>query len=311
MKAIELHIAATIKRLKKINLAHKLVYGDSEIAYFKHYGLDFPTVDHYFGLLRYKTCNIASHIFVPNRYRATVVLVHGYLEHSGYFKHAVRRLLEERYAVVLFDLPGHGLSSGSPATIRDFSIYAKVLEHVVCFCAKKIKTPIHIIGHSMGCSAVIELLLTKGAKDVDKVILAAPLVHPSMWPITKLAYNVLVPIVKKVPRMFPVHSSDKKFMQFTLFNDPLLRKEIPLHWVHSMFRWNGHLERYRASPKDIKIIQGTKDAIVDWKYNVSYLKKKFPNACVYDIKDANHQLFNEAVKYRKKTLDAIIRYLKK
>jgi alpha-beta hydrolase superfamily lysophospholipase len=215
MQAIARQIAAARKLLRPLDLSRKPVYREEVREYFKYYGLDFPRVAHYFGLLRSQKARLATHVFVPKRYRATVVLVHGYLEHGGYFRHAVRRLLEERYAVVLFDLPGHGLSSGSPATIRDFSQYAQALALVVRFSAAELKKSVHLIGHSMGGSAVIELLLAGDAGDVDKVVLAAPLVHSSMWAATKLAYPLLAPLVEKVPRMFPALSHDRKFMEFT------------------------------------------------------------------------------------------------
>ncbi|MHB9156068.1 MAG: alpha/beta hydrolase [Endomicrobiales bacterium] len=311
MEPIERHLIETKKRLKRLDLSRTSGFSEPEKHYFKYYGLDFPGARHYFGLLRLKRCGLATHVFVPGKHRATVVLVHGYLEHGGYFKHAARRLLKEGYAVVLFDLPGHGLSSGAPAAVRDFSAYAGALERVVRFSAARLKTPVHLVGHSMGCSAVVELLLARGHESAGKVVLAAPLVHPNLWPVVKLAYRVLSPFAKSLPRPLPVHSSDRKFMRFTLFQDPLLRKEIPLHWVRSLFRWNEHLEKYGASSKEVYLIQGTGDAIVDGKYNAARLKKNFPAAVLYRIENANHQLFNEAPRYRARTLNAIVRYLAK
>jgi alpha-beta hydrolase superfamily lysophospholipase len=311
MLPIHKHIAAVRKGLKPLSLIRKAAFLEAEWEYFRHYGLDIPGAEHHFGVIAHTPFKLASHVFVPKKCRGTAVLVHGYLEHSGYFRHAAQRLVKEGYAVVLFDLPGHGLSSGSPATIRDFSFYAAALDRVVRFSARKLKAPLHLVAHSMGCSAAVELLLTKTSEHIGKVVLAAPLVHPRLWPATKFAYTVLSPVVKKVPRAFPFLSSDKDFIYFTLFRDPMLRKEIPLHWVHSMLRWNEHLARYSASDKELRIFQGTNDLLVDWKYNLAYLKTKFPNARVRTIKDANHQLFNESEKIRTKTLDAIVEYLKK
>lgn len=309
MQDIERAIAQTRKRLKTIDPGREPAADGPEREYFTYYGIDLPGARHAFGLLRTKRSDLALHVLRPRPYRATVVLVHGYLEHGAYFRHAARRLLAEGYAVVLFDLPGHGLSSGSFATVRDFSEYAAAVDRVVRFAEKTLRKPVHLVGHSMGCSAIVELLLTKKAAAVRRVVLVAPLVHPAHWALTKAACSLFSRVVAKVPRMFPVHSSDREFMLFTLFKDPLLRKKIPVPWVHAMLRWNRRLEAYPASPKEVLMVQGTGDTIVDGKFNIAFLRKKFPNARTYLIERANHQLFNEAAPYRNKALNAIVRYL--
>jgi lysophospholipase len=309
MLPIEPPIAIIKKRLKRIDLSRVPVSHDSEKAYFKYYGLDFPAVSHHFGLLRHRRFTLATHIFLPKNYHASVVMVHGYLEHSCYFKHAVRHLLKEGYGVVLFDLPGHGFSSGPPAAISNFAFYADALDHVIRYCRKRLKKPLHLVAHSMGCSVAVEFLLAGRHEGIDKTILVAPLVHPTLWQATRFAYRVLNPIITKVPRAFPVLSSDKEFLLFSAFRDPLLRKKIPLQWVHALFRWNERLAKYPKSQKKVFIIQGTHDLLVDGEYNVAYLKNKFPGAVVSRIKNANHQLFNESPSFRTPLLRLIKKYL--
>lgn len=310
MNAIGPSLAQVRKRLKKLDLGREQVYGLPELEYFYYYGLDIPDVRHWFGLLRSDGRDLATHVFVPKRYRAAVVLVHGYLEHGAYFRHAARALLAAGYAVVIFDLPGHGFSSGSFAVIRDFSAYAKATAAVMRFAGRALKKPVHLVGHSMGCSAIIELLLAGKPPGTGKVVLAAPLVHPAHWALTNSVYKLISPVVLKVPRMFPIHSSDREFMLFTLFKDPLLRKNIPISWVRCMLRWNKNIEKYAPSDKKLLVIQGTADAIVDAEFNVAFLRKKFPLARTYRVERANHQLFNEAKPYRTRTLNAIVRFFK-
>ena len=49
--------------------------------------------------------------------RGTVFVLHGYYDHGGLYGTLLRYLLHKGYGVVLFDLPGHGLSSGDRAAI--------------------------------------------------------------------------------------------------------------------------------------------------------------------------------------------------
>src|SRR3990172_11704010 len=49
---------------------------------------------------------------------AAVVIVHGYAEHSGRYRHVAERLVAHGYAVHAYDLYGHGRSEGRRAFVR-------------------------------------------------------------------------------------------------------------------------------------------------------------------------------------------------
>jgi hypothetical protein len=63
--------------------------------------------------------------------KATVIIVHGYLDHSGLYGRLIRWSLEQNYNVICFDLPGHGLSSGEPANIDSFATYTHIFRQVI------------------------------------------------------------------------------------------------------------------------------------------------------------------------------------
>ena len=65
-------------------------------AYFSHYDLDCgPEVQHLFGSFSSGKYTLAAHLYRPAHYEATIILFHGYMNHTGQFKHLIRRLLEE------------------------------------------------------------------------------------------------------------------------------------------------------------------------------------------------------------------------
>ncbi len=68
-------------------------------------------------------------VFQPERDvpLGTVFLLHGYLEHSGIYQPIIREILDQGFSVLTYDLPGHGLSDGSPASIQNFDHYQHVL----------------------------------------------------------------------------------------------------------------------------------------------------------------------------------------
>jgi hypothetical protein len=56
-------------------------------------------------------------------------------------------------------------------------------------------------------------------------------------------------------------------------------------------------------------MQGDKDVIMDWKYNVKQVIAHFPNGKTYLLAGANHNLVNEVVGVRARMLHHIKRYL--
>ena len=62
-------------------------------------------------------------LWKPPQSKGSVVIVHGYLDHTGLYGHLIKQLLERQLTVVCFDLIGHGLSSGEPASIDSFDQY--------------------------------------------------------------------------------------------------------------------------------------------------------------------------------------------
>ncbi|MEB3734885.1 alpha/beta hydrolase [Halopseudomonas pachastrellae] len=65
--------------------------------------------------------------------------------HMGLYRHLIQWGAGAAYAVLAFDLPGHGLSSGERASIDCFLRYQKVLDGV-CWskpCSGSCRRPAH------------------------------------------------------------------------------------------------------------------------------------------------------------------------
>ena len=88
-------------------------------AYRVFYQLD--TIDrngktqHRIGTITSSEYRLVAQYWLPEKAHATVLIVHGYYDHIGLYRHVIRFFLEQGYAVLGFDLPGHGLSSGARA----------------------------------------------------------------------------------------------------------------------------------------------------------------------------------------------------
>ena len=286
-------------------------YPDSVIDYFKFYGLDFDSndVDHFFGTFESGGLTLVGHIYKPQKYKATVFLLHGFFDHCGQLNHLIKYLLEQDYAVACFDLPGHGLSGGERAAIDDFSQYSRSLTDFIDVAKEQLAGPYHFIGHSTGAAAGLDYLFTHQESIFDKVILAAPLVRCIAWQQTKIAYQKKISFIKSIPRIFCKSSSDKEFLAFIKNKDPLQSRQLTLKWVRALRSWNERIASLPVSNKSVKVIQGTSDTVVDWKFNIEFIESKFSDVDVTLIEAGRHELFNESMEIRSKVMTQITTYL--
>ncbi|MEN8127482.1 MAG: alpha/beta hydrolase [Planctomycetota bacterium] len=286
-------------------------YSAETMAYFAHYGLDGDWCDaeHRFGSFESADFTLAANLYKPAQYTATVVLLHGYLNHTGQFRHLIHFLLDNNYAVAVFDLPGHGLSSGETARIDSFAQYITATQDFLALVKDQLSGPYHAVGFSAGAAILIEMLLESIADDFERIVLAAPLIHWAAYEQSKVTYKLYSSFTDRVARYHRKNSSDKEFLAFNKKQDYLHARELSLKWVKALFNWNDKIEPMAPCDREVLVIQGDKDGTVDWKYNLKLIAEKIPNAEVKKIPGANHELFNEAPEYKQQALDFIGDYL--
>ncbi len=279
-------------------------------AYFAYYGLDFGRdAVHLFGSFESGGIPLAAHLYRPARYEATVIGLHGYLNHSGQLRHLIGSLLEAGYAVAVFDLPGHGLSGGPTARIDDFEQYITALDDFMKIVRPRLHGPYHAVGFSTGAAILIDLPLTGRDNPFEKIVLAAPLIRWTAYEQSRKTYKIYSRFTDKITRFHQKNSSDKEYLVFSKTRDYLHADHLSLSWVRALFDWNEKLTVLPACQKPVLILQGDKDSTVDWRYNLDLLGEKFPRGEVQLIAGARHELFNESMEYRQLVLQSVKTYL--
>jgi alpha-beta hydrolase superfamily lysophospholipase len=274
---------------------------DATRAYFSYYGLDLPATQHVFGTVRSGAYTLAVHAFVPAQAKATVVLVHGYYDHAGIWRHVLRRLVDTGYAVMLYDQPGHGLSDGDRASIGDFGEYVKAFGDVLDVCRTHLPPPIHVVGHSLGAGIVMDRLMNTDPPEVRQVVLLAPLIRSAAWGLSGIGYALTPAWVTSLPRIFRRNSSDAAFRR-AVKEDPLQYRRVPQAFVRAHRAWAARMEGYPSSARRVTIIQGDRDTTVAWQYNLGFVQRKFPQARSVMIHGGGHQLMNERTPLRAEVL---------
>jgi alpha-beta hydrolase superfamily lysophospholipase len=287
-------------------------YGKPIQAYFRHYGLDFektlPGVIHRFGLIEAGNYQLATHYWQHPRARGTCFIVHGYLDHSGQFGKIIRQCLERQYSVVIFDLPGHGLSTGIPVSIHNFSEYQLALKAIIERFANEAPQPWQLISQSTGSSIAMDYVITEGVPSFQKVVLLNPLVRPANWSRTAFLQSVLKWFTPRVPRSFAANSHDVDYLRFVREDDPLQSRSIALSWIGALKLWLNRFELLPASAFDILIVQGEADETVDWRYNMDVIRKKFPQSHILRLRQGKHHMANEIAEIQQPMWAAIDLY---
>ncbi|MDH0745669.1 alpha/beta hydrolase [Pseudomonas sp. GD03842] len=243
---------------------------------------------------------IVTQLWTPEQPVATLVLVHGFYDHMGLYRHVIEWALGLGFAVISCDLPGHGLSSGTRASITDFAEYQAVLERLFAEAdALRLPKPWHICGQSTGGAIVIDHLLHHGdASPIDgQSILLAPLVRPRGWTWSKVSYYLLRAFVKGIDRRFSENSNAPAFLPF-LMADPLQPRRLPTEWVGALAKWIVRIESAPHSARSPLIVQGESDMTVDWSHNLAVLNEKFAHPQIFMMHEARHHLANELPELR-------------
>lgn len=304
-------IKRIVSDLQPLDFSRQRPHTSSEKRYFRFYGLDFEGTRHLFGSFKSHRFDLAAHVFLPEKPQGTAVLMHGYFDHAGVLKNLIQYCLKRSWAVAVFDLPGHGLSSGKRLSIDRFSEYAGILNDFIRFIQPAMTGPWFLIGHSTGCSVIYEYIHIRSGQwpEFNHIVFLAPLVRHPFWLLSTMNYRLAKPFTDSFPRKYKKNSSDDDFLVQTKL-DPLQEGRFPIQWLEALYSWNKKIQDYDRLPVEILIIQGKDDSVVDWRYNIPFLIRKFDLVTVGWIPDARHQLVNEIPSIRGQVFNFISSHIK-
>ncbi len=304
-------------QLQPLDFAARPVHGNAIRAYFRFYGIDFTEsfsdLTHRFGTLKSGEFDLACHSFQRAEAASTAYVVHGYFDHAGLYKHVIEFLLKRNVNVIVFDLPGHGLSTGPRASIGAFSDYVEALGACVTQSARLMPQPTLFLGQSTGGAVIMQYLLDKQCGQLmgepKHIVLFAPLVRPARWSVLRFVFSVNRHLMDSLPRRFSNNSHDPEFLEFLRDIDPLQYRGLPMQWLLAMKVW---IKRFLASPTSQLtplIVQGEQDKTVDWKYNLKKIRDKFPAATFKLIPEGKHHLANESAEIREQVFALVGDYI--
>lgn len=285
--------------------------------YLDYYQINFARTNeqlvHGFGRVNLADTALATHYWLPPNAKGTLVIVHGYYDHVGIFGQAIKFGLDNGLAVLAFDLPGHGLSSGERVAIDSFDQYADGLDAILTAAQKLLPSPYYALGQSTGGSVLLNYLwrydAARAVPLLGHIALCAPLVLPRGWRYSgRFLYSLVHRFIKRLPRGPSRSSHDTDFNRFVDEQDCLQSPTLSVRWVGAMKAWDQQLRRFPPLDKSVLVVQGSEDLTVAWRYNLQQIQRVLPNVRIEMIPGAGHQLVNEAQYLRAQVFTAINRH---
>lgn len=283
--------------------------------YCDYYGLNLggsklPVIHHAGTLTSGASTLVAQYFAVPmDRQVGTAVILHGYFDHTGLYGHLIKNCLEQGLSVVSLDLPGHGLSTGKPASIASFALYGDALIALLERVEDQgVAHPWFAIGQSTGAAILMDSVLNQRLVEQFAFrcfILLAPLLKPYGWNKARILFHGTRLFLSSTPRRFSANSHDLEFLEFLRGQDALQCKRLPRDWVLAMLDYQVRFAHAEVGNVPMHIIQGTDDKTVDWQNNIEEITAKFPGSLSYLVADAKHHLVNESAEFRNKVFGLV------
>jgi lysophospholipase len=293
---------------------------DTELIrkYRQYYGIDFenriPDLQASLGRVDILDYAVVVHTFIPDSACATVWVVHGYYDHVGIYDHLIEYLLRQGYAVISFDLPGHGLTTGHLVAVPDFHRYQVVLKTLLETLHQRLPQPWFAVGQSTGSAILIDYLVSLTDLALTNafrgVVLLAPLIRPRNWRTNRLLHALMGRFRDYVPRRFTISSGDRTFLHFLRERDPLQSRMLSAQWVGALKKWIPMIEAHARLPFSPLIIQGQRDGTVDWRHNVGVLRDLMHEPEVVYFPDLHHQVVNEKAGIRDEVFRQVVRHFR-
>lgn len=218
--------------------------------------------------------------WVPDKCQQILCIIHGHGEHSGRYSRISNFLMDHKTGVFCPDLRGHGKSQGKKGHAKSMEILLSDIEEMLKVArVYDLRSPIYLMGHSMGGNLVANYMIANDSKEISGFILSAPWIrlrfNPPPWKLALGRYmNRIWSSFPSKSGLNPNHISRIKSEVEKYLEDPLIHNRITAS-LYSVISTGG--EKILADGALIKkpglVYHGTGDEITDWKASMEFASK--------------------------------------
>lgn len=234
-----------------------------------------------------------------NKPLGTIALVHGMGEHSGRYQHLAEVVHRTGYALLTFDLRGHGRSEGQRGHTPSYDALMKDIALLIKHARERFPLqPLFLYGHSLGGNLVLNYVLRFSAP-LKGVIVTSPWLKLAFEP---PAYKIkMAGIMNRIWPSFsqaneldaPALTHDQVIVR-AYETDPLVHTFISARFfksVHAAGLWA--LEHADRFPLPLLLMHGSADRVTSCEASQAFAAS-LPNLCTFKAWDGlYHELHNE------------------
>lgn len=184
-----------------------------------------------------KNVELFVRIWTEPSSQGVVLLIHSFAMHSEYFVETATALKLRRYAVVAYDLQGHGLSGTTekaPADVRRFEhLVSDAVRMMVFIRTQFTRLPLFVIGEGFGATIALHVAL-RMERNLEGLVLCSPFILPNLDPHPP---SYLTPLLFALEKLMPdlriaseeMGKTMKDTVDTSLIHAPTLRLCIQAH----------------------------------------------------------------------------------
>lgn len=215
--------------------------------------------------------------------KGTILLVHGYGEHSGRYEETASKLNKAGYSVYTYDRRGEGESEGAKGHIQSINNHVgdliEIKKRVV------VQGKFFLMAHSLGGLVSLTYLLDHKPTDIDGVILSSPFIKidDGTAPLLQKLAGILAAIFPKLPTIaldVNLISRDPKEVE-KYVSDPLVyHGKTNAKTGYEMIKAIKHVQsKFKEMKLPFLILHGSEDKLADpqgskWLYEQSLSNDK-------------------------------------
>jgi acylglycerol lipase len=233
--------------------------------------------------------------------KAVIALVHGHGEHSGRYQYLADFYTKNGFAVISFDLFGHGKSGGQRGHLPEENAYFSSIGNMLSYASSQYPNqPVFLRGHSLGGALVLWYCLERKPK-INGVISTAPLfatsepVPPLKLFLAKTMNSIYPALSMKSEINVDALSRDKSVIE-NYKADPLVHGSISarLGWtIIEKGKWM--LEHAKEFELPLLLMVGTGEKIVN-RLDIDQFAKNVSDIDYKIWDNLYHELHNEPEK---------------
>jgi alpha-beta hydrolase superfamily lysophospholipase len=234
--------------------------------------------------------------------KAAIMLVHGHGEHVARFDHVAAALTKKGYAMLGFDLRGHGKSGGARGHT---AAYDALMDDIASFSRQTDQRyaglPRFLYGHSLGGNLVLNYVLRR-KPDLHGVIATGPWLKLAFQP--PASQVTLGRLMNGIAPGFTQHSkldtrglSHDQAVITAYENDPLVHDKISARLFVAIYEsglWA--LEHAAEFPLPLLLMHGAADPITSVKASQEFAEKACTKTTLKVWDGLYHEIHNELEK---------------